>query len=351
MWHPCPCCSYLILVLISTYVCIYIDKVVVVVMECIKYAGGPGVGGGMLSSKGRTPRLPSTFLSPFPQMGGAHVWRYSHFPVASNACCGSFVVEKKGWRCRCSRSWLQQQQQQEPLPEDVNSNDDIAVMGEKMASSVAEYSSTAASRRTLIAGAVVGGAIVALPPSAAAAASPPPRTRKRGGSKVPLEEYVPLEGRPELKVYDGPLQGRRASSASLPSPDAKQSSTGAEDGQQVTVHFDCYFRGIDAVSTRSARLLGGDRTLAEPFQFIVGQPVSSNAAMPTDSGGGGLFSGQGGPKPPPALTLAVKGMRAGEKRFVLVPPELGYGDKGEQEIPPGATFEMMIELLSIDPQP
>ena len=31
----------------------------------------------------------------------------------------------------------------------------------------------------------------------------------------------------------------------------------------MTVHFDCMYKGIDVVSTRSARLLGGNRTVAE----------------------------------------------------------------------------------------
>lgn len=31
----------------------------------------------------------------------------------------------------------------------------------------------------------------------------------------------------------------------------------------VQVHFDCRFRGIDAVSSRYARTLGGNRTIAE----------------------------------------------------------------------------------------
>lgn len=31
----------------------------------------------------------------------------------------------------------------------------------------------------------------------------------------------------------------------------------------VQVHYDCKFRGLDVVSSRSARLLGGNRTLAE----------------------------------------------------------------------------------------
>jgi FKBP-type peptidyl-prolyl cis-trans isomerase len=30
-----------------------------------------------------------------------------------------------------------------------------------------------------------------------------------------------------------------------------------------------------------------------------------------------------------------------------VPPEVGYGDKGLQEIPPNGTFELRVEILSI----
>ena len=35
------------------------------------------------------------------------------------------------------------------------------------------------------------------------------------------------------------------------------------------------------------------------------------------------------------------------QRIVNVPPELGYGDKGIQEIPPGATVQMQVELLKV----
>ena len=63
---------------------------------------------------------------------------------------------------------------------------------------------------------------------------------------------------------------------------------------------------------------------------------------------GGLFAGGGGPRPPPALSTAVLGMRAGGRRSVLVPAELGYGSQGEQEIPPDCpSFELQVELLSV----
>lgn len=41
-------------------------------------------------------------------------------------------------------------------------------------------------------------------------------------------------------------------------------------------------------------------------------------------------------------------MRMGTlQRSVLVPPERGYGEKGVLEIPPNATIQMEIELLSV----
>ena len=35
------------------------------------------------------------------------------------------------------------------------------------------------------------------------------------------------------------------------------------------------------------------------------------------------------------------------QRSVIVPPELGYGTEGEQEIGPGQTFELKIEVLTV----
>ncbi len=86
-------------------------------------------------------------------------------------------------------------------------------------------------------------------------------------------------------------------------------------GDTVTVHFDSLFRGIDVASSRSARLLGGNRTIAEPFVFVAGAPVdaTSRAKAPVGDSAGGLFSGASGPEPPPALSTAVIGMRSGGK--------------------------------------
>ncbi|KAL0048996.1 hypothetical protein WJX82_003950 [Trebouxia sp. C0006] len=119
-------------------------------------------------------------------------------------------------------------------------------------------------------------------------------------------------------------------------------------GNLVTVHFDCMYKSLDVVSSRSARLLGANRSIAEPVEFTAGLDVGSGGVkQPAGEGAGGLFSGASGPKPPAALSQAVLGMKPGGKRSVIVPPELGYGKQGLLEIPPDATFELQVQLLSV----
>ncbi|KAL3146316.1 hypothetical protein ABBQ32_003011 [Trebouxia sp. C0010 RCD-2024] len=119
-------------------------------------------------------------------------------------------------------------------------------------------------------------------------------------------------------------------------------------GKVVKVHFDCMYRSLDVVSSRSARLLGANRSIAEPVEFVAGQSAGSGGVkQPAGEGAGGLFSGASGPKPPPALAQAVIGMKPGGKRSVIVPPEQGYGKQGLLEIPPDATFELQVQVLSV----
>ena len=43
-----------------------------------------------------------------------------------------------------------------------------------------------------------------------------------------------------------------------------------EAGKTAVVHYTCRYRGLTAVSSREARTLGGNRTIAEPLEFKAG---------------------------------------------------------------------------------
>ena len=79
-------------------------------------------------------------------------------------------------------------------------------------------------------------------------------------------------------------------------------------------------------------------------------PVKPKAGTSSfDGPAGGLFAGTVGPKPPPALWLAMAGMREGGRRTVQVPADVGYEDVGSNEIPPNADFTLDIELVAVKP--
>jgi peptidylprolyl isomerase len=47
----------------------------------------------------------------------------------------------------------------------------------------------------------------------------------------------------------------------------------------------------------------------------------------------------------------IKGMQAGGRRKLVVPPELGYGDKDMKAIPPNSTLTFMVELMVVNKRP
>ena len=47
----------------------------------------------------------------------------------------------------------------------------------------------------------------------------------------------------------------------------------------------------------------------------------------------------------------IKGMQAGGRRKLVVPPELGYGDKDMKTIPPNSTLTFLVELMVVNKRP
>ncbi|KAL0361879.1 UNVERIFIED_CONTAM: Peptidyl-prolyl cis-trans isomerase FKBP18, chloroplastic [Sesamum radiatum] len=180
------------------------------------------------------------------------------------------------------------------------------------------------SRRSAILISVLPLSLTALPQTLLA-------RERRNRKTIPLEDY--LTSPDGLKYYDlvegkGPV---------------------AEKGSTVQVHFDCIYRGITAVSSRESKLLAGNRIIAQPYEFQVGAIPGKERKREFVDNPNGLFSAQAAPKPPKAMYTITEGMRVGGKRTVIIPPEAGYGPKGMNEIPPGAEFELNIELLQVIP--
>ncbi|GFQ06752.1 peptidyl-prolyl cis-trans isomerase fkbp18 chloroplastic [Phtheirospermum japonicum] len=180
------------------------------------------------------------------------------------------------------------------------------------------------SRRSAILISVLPLSLVSLPQTLLA-------RERRNRKIIPLEDYLTTPD--GLKYYDlvegkGPV---------------------AEKGSTVQVHFDCIYHGITAVSSRESKLLAGNRIIAQPYEFQVGAIPGKERKRDFVDNPNGLFSAQAAPKPPKAMYTITEGMKVGGKRIVIIPPEAGYGPKGMNEIPPGAEFELNIELLQVIP--
>ncbi|KAI8563202.1 hypothetical protein RHMOL_Rhmol03G0094300 [Rhododendron molle] len=94
-----------------------------------------------------------------------------------------------------------------------------------------------------------------------------------------------------------------------------------------SVHYVAKWKGITFMTSRQGMGVSG----GTPYGFDVGQSERGNVLK--------------------GLDLGVEGMRVGGQRLLIVPPQLAYGSKGVQEIPPNATIELDVELLAIKQSP
>lgn len=96
----------------------------------------------------------------------------------------------------------------------------------------------------------------------------------------------------------------------------------AKPGDLVTIHFTGWLDD----NGKQGKQLYNTRKADRPISFVVG----TKRVMPGWNEG-------------------VIGMRRNGKRLVILPPALGYGGRGAQDIvPPGSSLIFLIELVELD---
>ncbi|KAG8504111.1 hypothetical protein CXB51_002453 [Gossypium anomalum] len=154
--------------------------------------------------------------------------------------------------------------------------------------------------RRVVLGSLLTAAAVMYISDVAEAASTSRRALR--GAKIPETEFTTLPN--GLKYYDLKVG----------------SGLKAVKGSRVAVHYVAKWRGVTFMTSRQGLGVGG----GTPYGFDIGQSERGNVLK--------------------GLDLGVEGMRVGGQRLLIVPPELAYGKKGVQEIPPNATIEVTIIL-------
>lgn len=106
----------------------------------------------------------------------------------------------------------------------------------------------------------------------------------------------------------------------------KGTGEGISQGQTAVVHYTCWLYDASAPELKG-RKFDSSRDSGQPFRFTLGQ--------------GGVIRG---------WEEGVQGMQVGGQRRLLIPSELGYGERGTPggPIPPNAALVFDIELLAIE---
>ena len=93
--------------------------------------------------------------------------------------------------------------------------------------------------------------------------------------------------------------------------------------------------------TLEVKKRGGDGTPQKITLTRTATAVVPKKRVVEVEGGGGLFTGASGPKPPPVVYVpeALAGMRVGGRRNIVVPADVGYEDVGEGGDPAGGHLQ------------
>ena len=95
----------------------------------------------------------------------------------------------------------------------------------------------------------------------------------------------------------------------------------AATGNAMTVNYTLWLYSTTAADNKGQQIqttVGGP-----PFTFVLGSNLI------------------------PGFTQGVTGMRQGELRRIVIPPNLGYGSQGSTGIPPNATLLFEVDLLTL----
>ena len=105
----------------------------------------------------------------------------------------------------------------------------------------------------------------------------------------------------------------------------KGTGEGISAGQQAVVHYTGWLYDPSAPEHKGKQF-DSSRGRGQPFRFLIG--------------GGRVIKG---------WEEGVQGMQPGGQRRLVIPPALGYGEAGAQNvIPPNATLVFEVELLKIE---
>ena len=120
----------------------------------------------------------------------------------------------------------------------------------------------------------------------------------------------------------------------------------AVDGKHLSVHYTGVLEATGDVFDTSLHADGAvDRTLQGARTEDDGVDMKGwdrGNPLPFELGAGAVIAG---------WDEGIYGMKVGGKRELLVPPELGYGEAGAEQIPPDATLRFEVELLEVREPP
>jgi peptidylprolyl isomerase len=154
------------------------------------------------------------------------------------------------------------------------------------------------------------------------------KSKAATGSPTPSEQPVPTSSAsgPPVKCEPLPAQGKKPELPCLPGDAVPPGLTitdltvgtgpGAKAGDQVTVDY------------RGALYPGAEFDNS----YDRGQP------FPVQLGKGLVIAG---------WDEGLVGMKVGGKRLLVIPPDKGYGPRGQGPIPPNATLRFVVELRKI----